>query len=1318
METKKILTILVLALGLMFSVQVAADTLSVVENQVTSSSANETTPTLGNDGSGDLIVYTSYGITSQGLPDQADIYYQRLLLGQADGPPVQVTSDLTDDQLNDVSGDYIVYTSYDTVDSSTGSIMVYQISTPATPPQAIGDASSIYEPKIHGNYVVWRQGAASSAQVMIYDLTDPTSTAMALTGATTATYNVEIGDRFVVWSERDGDYDIAGFDLTTGQRLVITSTGGTNERQPSTSGSWVVWQAQDIGSPPTRIEAYDLDALPTDPDAFRSIVDDGAYNNLPSIDGDLITYESDATGNFDVYVYQLSTAQTFAVTVDPGNQYLNDVHGDLVSYVQMNQNTPPALDEDIYVANLTFTAPDLCAALGGDTDGDGVCDDVDNCPVSANQEQADSDGDGIGDLCDTCYLVPDSTVTGLLTGDTTWSGVVRMTGDVTIPEGAILTIMPGTTVMAESYSDDQGSGNQTSLISIEVRGTLNARGAPDAPIRFTSTTAGVDAWDQIRFIGTGPPSGTIQNSIIENAVVGVHLHSGNADIINNTFVNNSWSGIMVQGSSPTIKNNIIVNSIYGINVDAATASPAISYNDVYGNTQDYWDQLAGTTYTASPGTGNISVDPLLVSLACDFYQLGAGSPAVDAGDPDTNYNDTDGSRNNMGAYGGPVNNIPVANAGIGSGSSDPDGDTITYSWQIISTPAGSAASLSDSTVVNPSFTADMPGDYTIELVVTDNWGAPSSPDLCVISTFNTAPIADAGADQDMFLTESTVLNGTATDPDGDAIALWFWTIESKPLGSSPTFLPTTSPTPSFIPDMLGDYVFSLIVTDGQAASLPDEVTVHVAENLPPTAVAAADVTSGPAPLIVSFDGSGSVDPEGGALTVGWSFRDGSPPSTALSPTHEFTAAGSYVVVLTVVDDWGQADEDTILITVCGSGINCPPVADAGEDQNVIFGQVSTLDGTASFDPDGDDIVSWAWTVVSAPVGAGDPVFGGNRPTPLFDADTIGDYEISLVVNDGTDDSQPDFVTITVALNLPPVAVATVTPTTGAAPLLVSFDGSGSFDPEGGVLIYNWDFGDGSAPSPDAVTTHEYALADMYYPQLTVIDWLGERDFAVFTITVTPGGNIQVWPGEYDFGDVELGSSSSTIITITNPLGGIYEDPLYIQDISLAESGSGDFAVTVNPAGSTVLPGESVDVGITFTPLAEGYVNTTLQIASDDPVLPLIEVALGGVGVLDELPPEGQIAAILSFIDASVEAGTLTGDGPGNSAQNRLDAMQNMIEASGDLIEDELYEEACGQLADALKKCDGQPKPPDFVTGPAAPAIRSMIEVLRTTLGCQ
>jgi len=81
----------------------------------------------------------------------------------------------------------------------------------------------------------------------------------------------------------------------------------------------------------------------------------------------------------------------------------------------------------------------------------------------------------------------------------------------------------------------------------------------------------------------------------------------------------------------------------------------------------------------------------------------------------------------------------------GSGS-DPDGNTpLTFAWELTATPVGSTAALADSNTATPSFTPDLLGDYTVQLVVTDSLGASSAPDTLVVSTFNTSPTARSGA---------------------------------------------------------------------------------------------------------------------------------------------------------------------------------------------------------------------------------------------------------------------------------------------------------------------------------------------------------------------------------------------------------------------------------------------------------------------------------------------------------------------------------------------------------------------------------------------
>jgi PKD repeat protein len=90
-------------------------------------------------------------------------------------------------------------------------------------------------------------------------------------------------------------------------------------------------------------------------------------------------------------------------------------------------------------------------------------------------------------------------------------------------------------------------------------------------------------------------------------------------------------------------------------------------------------------------------------------------------------------------------------------------------------------------------------------------------------------------------------------------------------------------------------------------------------NLPPTAVASANPTSGTAPLAVQFDGRASSDPEGASLSFDWDFGDGSPHATGATASHTYSAAGTLNVVLTVDDGAGGRDADTLTITVTAPG---------------------------------------------------------------------------------------------------------------------------------------------------------------------------------------------------------------------------------------------------------------------------------------------------------------------------------------------------------------------------------------------------------------
>jgi PKD repeat protein len=129
---------------------------------------------------------------------------------------------------------------------------------------------------------------------------------------------------------------------------------------------------------------------------------------------------------------------------------------------------------------------------------------------------------------------------------------------------------------------------------------------------------------------------------------------------------------------------------------------------------------------------------------------------------------------------------------------------------------------------------------------------------------------------------------------------------------------------------------------------------YFASNQPPTAVAAATPTSGPAPLAVTFDGSGSSDPDAGSvLTYAWDLDgDGQfDDSAAVRPTYTYAANGSYPAALRVTDAQGASDTDTVTIVVG----NTPPTARitspaAGTTWKV--GDVVTFAGSATDAQDG------------------------------------------------------------------------------------------------------------------------------------------------------------------------------------------------------------------------------------------------------------------------------------------------------------------------------------------------------------------------------
>ncbi|PYU86688.1 MAG: hypothetical protein DMG08_29395, partial [Acidobacteria bacterium] len=126
---------------------------------------------------------------------------------------------------------------------------------------------------------------------------------------------------------------------------------------------------------------------------------------------------------------------------------------------------------------------------------------------------------------------------------------------------------------------------------------------------------------------------------------------------------------------------------------------------------------------------------------------------------------------------------------------------------------------------------------------------------------------------------------------------------------------STDANPSHTYTVKGNYTATLVVTDNDGLSASKTVAITVsAPNQAPVANAAANATSGYAPLAVGFSSAGSSDSDGSIASYSWAFGDGT-TSTSSNPSHTYSTPGSYIAVLTVTDNQGvQGTSSPVTIT--------------------------------------------------------------------------------------------------------------------------------------------------------------------------------------------------------------------------------------------------------------------------------------------------------------------------------------------------------------------------------------------------------------------
>jgi len=377
-------------------------------------------------------------------------------------------------------------------------------------------------------------------------------------------------------------------------------------------------------------------------------------------------------------------------------------------------------------------------------------------------------------------------------------------------------------------------------------------------------------------------------------------------------------------------------------------------------------------------------------------------------------------------------------------------------------------------------------------------------------------------------------------------------------------------------------------------------------NLPPVARLSIDPVVPHPGQPAQFSAAGSNDPNDPIAVVAWQFGDGY-EATGYTVSHTYSESGQYLLTLLLTDSKGAQTRLRRLVEVA---FTTPPIADFSlvlkPDESIPRARALLVFQDESSDVD-SGIAAWEWQF-------GDGT-GATGPHVTHTYDTFGDYVVGLRVTDTQGEVAIQTRSVSIAGQIP-VAVLSFSPLLPNEGQPVTFDGSDSFDPDGVIVSYQWDFdGDGlfDAQGSQQTTSYTYQTSGPFSPRLTVFDDQSETmsrqgglvvnaapvaqfqvssfepnelEPVVFTdLSQDSDGTIVKW--EWDFGD-------STLSDRTSP------NHVYLQNGSMTvtltvtdEGGATDTAVAtlavgnLPPMASLIVANSSLPTGSRFSFDASG-----------------------------------------------------------------------------------------------------------------------------------
>ncbi len=682
------------------------------------------------------------------------------------------------------------------------------------------------------------------------------------------------------------------------------------------------------------------------------------------------------------------------------------------------------------------------------------------------------------------------------------------------------TVAPPTSAVPANQPPVARAGNDISLTLPTVIATLDASGSSDPDGSITSYS-----WSRI----SGPAGSSLLSPLgVTTLLTGLLEGSYSFKLTvtdNNGATASDTVNVNVLPLIPPPNQPPTVNA--GNNISVTLPQNSVTLNgsaaDSDGTVASYlWTRVSGpTTFTLGNSTSASTTLSNLVQGVYVFRLRATDNDGATATDDIQVTVNAAPSNQAPNVYAGDNFSItlPQTTATLNGTASDNDGTITNISWVPVHGPA---STITNTGSLVTSVTGLTQGVYVYRLTVTDNDGATATDtvQLTVNAAPNQPPTVNAGNDVVMTLpVNSTTLNGTASDPDGN-IASWSWSRVSGP--TTFTFGSANAATNTVTNLVQGIYVFRLTVTDNAGASRSDNVQVTVngaaPTNQPPTVSAGNNISITLPVNNVTLNGS-ATDSDGTIAGYGWTKISGPAAFAIATPAAASTSVtslvqGVYVFRLTATDNDGATALAEVTVTVnAAPPANVPPVANAGNNVSVTLPiNYTTLNGSGT-DSDGS-IAGYAWTRISGPTTftLGNAAAASTSLTNLVQ----GTYVFRLTVRDNSGATATDDVTITVnaavPVNVPPVARAgndiVLTLPTSATTL----NGSGSTDPDGNIVTYTWTRVSGPntfvIASPGAATSALSGLVQgVYVFRLTVTDNSGATATDDVAITVNAAPNV-------------------------------------------------------------------------------------------------------------------------------------------------------------------------------------------------------------------